>query len=208
MKVNFKPTKYNQEFIQKEFAPVFRTCMEAFFILTGIFSLLVTLKPELGSAYIQLFESIVEQLGADEELTKFEMFNLLFSNNLSATATTAISGFIPFFFYPAFTLGLNTFSLAAMGAESLKQGLSLAAYIAGILPHGIFEIPALMYACAIGICHCKLITRAILRREQPAPWREQVVSLSLVFITVMVPLLLIAAVIESFITPAILNLFI
>ena len=208
MKVNVKPTKYNQEFIQKEFAPIFRVCMEAFFILTAIFCVLVALKPELGAAYIELFKTIAAQLGVEEELTKFEMFNLLLSNNLSATATTAISGFIPFLFYPAFTLGLNSFSLAAMGAESLKSGLGIASYLAGILPHGIFEIPALMYACAIGICHCKLVTRAILRREQPAPWREQVVSLSIVFITVMVPLLLIAAVVESFITPAILNLFI
>ena len=208
MKVNIKATKYNQEFIQKEFAPVFRTCMEAFLILIALFSLLVALKPDLGSAYIALFESLVEQLGTDGELTKFEMFNLLLSNNLTATATTVISGFLPFLYYPAFTLGLNAFSLAAMGAESMKQGLGLAAYIAGILPHGIFEIPALMYGCAIGICHCKLVTRAILHREQPAPWREQVVSLSIVFVTVMVPLLLIAAIVESFITPAILQLFI
>ena len=207
MKISVRPSKYNRDFIRQEFAPTFRNCMEAFFILTALFAVLVVLQPETAVWYVEYFNTLLEELGVNEsEFSSFETFTLLFSNNLSATASCAVSGFFPFIFYPALTLGLNTFSLVAIGSEWMRGGYTLLSFLAGILPHGIFEIPALMYSCAIGLCHCKLVTRAILKKPQAAPWREQVVSLSIVFVTIVVPLLLVAALIEAFVTPKLMGL--
>lgn len=208
MKVSFRPTRYNASFVRNEFAPTFFTCIAAFLILTGIFTVVACIKPEIFLDFVDSITSFFASFGDYETSGNGETFALLFSSNVQATSTAAVYGLVPFFYTSAFVLGINSFSLVSAGVYFLQGGNSLPAYLAGVLPHGIFEIPALLYACAIGICHCRLTTRAILRQEQPAPWRDQIVSLATVFVSVVVPLLLIAALVEAFITPTVMGFFI
>lgn len=209
MNISFRPSKYNSAFVQNEFAPTLRICCQAFFILTALFTAFAFVKPDYFLSFAENLSALLENNFDTVELDRsFDTFSLIFSGNLQAAAATAIYGFFPFIYLPASALGINAFTLVSAGAYFLRSGNTLPAYLAGILPHGIFEIPALLYACAIGICHCKLIVCAILHREQPAPWREQIVSLSMVFVSIVVPLFLIAALIETFVTPSLLALFV
>lgn len=208
MKIVFRPTQLDQAFLRREFAPTLRNCIDAFLILCAIFALATLLIPEFGANYLALIQQAMEEAGVLETEGGLQMFVLLVKNNVRATVLTAVYGFIPFLFYPALTLGSNALTLSAMGVIYIGAGYyTPAAFLSGILPHGIFEIPALLIACAVGICHCRLTTGLIRRRSFVTPPQAQILSLAWVYAAMVLPLLLLAALIETFLTPVIMGLF-
>ncbi|MGM9662887.1 MAG: stage II sporulation protein M [Oscillospiraceae bacterium] len=208
MRVEFRPSQLDTDFLRREFLPALYDCLAAFLILCAIFAAAALLFPDFGRDYLRLVTESMAQSGLLEAESKWEMFSLLFANNLRATINTVIYGFLPFLYYPALVLGSNALTLSAMGVYGMQDGqLTPALFFAGILPHGVFEIPALAAACAVGLCHCRLVTRAILKKAQPAPWRVQTVSLSWAYLGLVVPLLLLAALAEAFLTPLVMGLF-
>ena len=208
MKIVFRPSQLDKEFLGQEFAPVLRNCIDAFLILCAVFAGAVLLFPGFADNYLAMIQSAIEQAGVLDAETPAEMASLLFSNNVRATINAVFYGFIPFLRYPALVLGTNALTLSAMGVTYIRDGLyTPAVFFAGILPHGIFEIPALLVSCAVGLCHCRLITDLILRKEIATHPRRQLVSLAWVYAAMALPLLLIAALVEAFLTPAIMQLF-
>lgn len=208
MKLVFRPSQLDRDFLRREFLPMLRTCFEAFFILCGIFAAMTVLLPDFTRAYLALIEELVAALGLETETSALQVFSAIFSNNIRATIVTVFYGYIPFLFYPALTLGSNALSVTAMGISYIQDGLlTPAAFFAGILPHGIFEIPALIIACAIGLCNCRLITRMVLKKSQQTEPRIQLISLSRLYFILVLPLLFIAAAVEAFVTPHIMALF-
>ncbi|MGM9618380.1 MAG: stage II sporulation protein M [Oscillospiraceae bacterium] len=208
MKLSFRPTLLDTDFLRREFLPMLLNCMAAFLILCAIFAGAALLIPDFARGYLQLVAESMAQSGILEAESQWEMFSLLFTNNLQATVSTAVYGFLPFLYFPALTLGSNALTLSALGVYAIQDGqLTPALFFAGILPHGIFEIPALAVACAVGLCHCRLTTRAVLKREQAAPPSAQIVSLAWAYIVLTVPLLLVAALAETFVTPLVMGLF-
>lgn len=208
MKVVFRPSQLNRDFLRQEFLPMLRTCFEAFFILCGIFAAMTFLLPDFVRSYLTLIEELVAALGLETDTSPLQIFSAIFSNNIRATIITVFYGYIPFLFYPALTLGSNALSVTAMGISYVRDGLlTPAAFFTGILPHGIFEIPALIIACAIGLCNCRFITRMVLKKPQQPEPRVQLITLSRLYFILVLPLLLIAAAVEAFVTPHIMALF-
>lgn len=207
MKLVFRPTLLDKEFLRREFAPVLRNCIDAFWILCVIFAVAAVLLPDFSRDYLALLQQVFAESGLLEE-SGASMVGLLLRNNIRATILTVIYGFLPFLFYPAMTLGSNAMTIAVMGVVYVQEGYyTPAAFLAGILPHGIFEIPAMLIACAVGLCHCRLVTGLIRRRAQTTPPRVQLVSLAWVYAALTLPLLVIAALVETFLTPFIQGLF-
>ena len=68
-------------------------------------------------------------------------------------------------------------------------------------------IPALIIACAIGLCNCRFITRMVMKKPLQTEPRVQLVTLSRLYFILVLPLLLIAAAVEAFVTPHIMALF-
>lgn len=202
-RIEWRPTGLSLDFLREEFAPVFRNCVDAFFVLLVLFLGASLLFPKAASDYVTQLSAYFSDSGLLNAGSRWEEFALIFENNVQATILTVVYGFLPFLFYPALTLGTNALILSALGVVSVGGGsVSLAAYLAGILPHGVFEIPALLLSCAVGLCHCRLVTGLILKRPAATSWRQQVISLSYVYVALVLPLLLVAALIETFLTPA------
>lgn len=128
----------------------------------------------------------------------------LFRHNVQAMLITILYGLIPALHLPVLLLGLNAILLGAMGAYYVNNGISLLVYLAGILPHGIFEIPAIVLALACGLYLCSYLTGRILHRED-TPQQPVFMRIFRVFVLVITPLLAAAAVLEAYATPAILN---
>ena len=74
---------------------------------------------------------------------------------------------------------------------------------AALIPHGIFEIPAFITASALGLMLGQALLLELQGRGNAA---RRASELGSVFLRVVVPLLAIAAVVEAFITPAIIPL--
>ena len=141
-----------------------------FFLAAAAFFILSVIFFAFGMSYPPAFETFWGMLSASMEnagvLTEDGGLNTmaLLANNISACGFIMLYGFLPLVRLPALTLGINAMSIGITAAAYAKEGLSMALFLAGILPHGIFEIPALMIACAIGLCNCRFITRMVMKK--------------------------------------------
>jgi stage II sporulation protein M len=148
------------------------------------------------------------------------IFLFILWNNIRATAIGCALGVIPFLFVPALGAAVNGVAMGLVAAFSGDQALGAGKLAAGILPHGILELPAVWLADALGLFLCAEIGRRIrrfLRRSFPgrnaavaggaspplADSRDEIYlgDVLVTFGGVVLPLLIIAAAVESFITP-------
>lgn len=182
-----------------------KTTALAFLILTVIGFAAVYLFPEAAELLVSFFNDKVESLGM-EKLSGMEAAATLFFNNLLASFSAVADGAIPFLYLSAAALGTNALLIGAFGAMYQQSGLGLWAYLVGILPHGIFELPALIIACTLGLSLCKVGTARLLRREVRCGFLQHLRDCSRFFFVFVLPLLLLAALVEVYLTPVLLSL--
>ena len=154
--------------------------------------------PDMAQQTLQNFAAQVEQLGLTDDVPQSQMMATLFFNNITASLLSMLYGLIPF-------LPLSALALGAFAAIYQQQGIGLGVYVLGVLPHGIFELSALILSCALGLLICRTGTERILKKSD-TPFFRRVLDCIRVFLTFSVPLLLVAALIETYVTPALLNL--
>ena len=132
----------------------------------------------------------------------------IFSNNLRATVFIMAYGLIPFIQFPALALGVNALVIGVLAAWYVTEGYPITAFLAGILPHGLLELPALVIAFSVGLFVCGHVTRRLFRRDESALhiW-DSLVLMSRTLLLVLFPLLAVAAVLEAYITPLVASLF-
>lgn len=159
--------------------------------------------PEQCELVVGFFSAAVSDSGLVDEAGHFSAVGLFF-NNFRAMLLSAVYGFIPFVYFPAFSLGVNGVLLGMMAAYYTHHNISLLVYLAGILPHGIFELPALVVSLACGLYLCKSVTEYV-RKNEKGVMRPLITNMAWLFLLVLVPLLAAAAVVESYITPIVLN---
>lgn len=131
-------------------------------VLGFAFSLL---SPTRADAVIAYYAQMLGQSGVADEGGNIQFFALLM-NNLVAMALSLVYGLIPFLRLPALTLGTNGAILGLFAGYYMRQNISLLKYLLGILPHGIFELTALILSAAMGLYLCSTVTNA-LRKSRP-----------------------------------------
>ena len=109
----------------------------------------------------EYFYNMLENSGMMEK-SGFSMFWGFFVHNLRATGMQAISGMVPFFFFPAWHVlsggisnGLIFGLFTAAGAD---MGQLFRSFFCLYLPHSIFELSAMFLANAMGMHFCLFIT--------------------------------------------------
>ncbi len=131
--------------------------------------------------------------------------SLIFANNLRATSVVFLGGLVSFGVLGVIAYMINVGLVGAvLGVFKLIGYSPTLLFAAGLLPHGIFEIPALMLASAT-----VLRTGAALVLPQTGKSMGQVLvellaDCAKIFFGFVIPLLLIAALVESYVTPSIL----
>jgi uncharacterized membrane protein SpoIIM required for sporulation len=149
---------------------------------------------------------IAENLGNLDMLSTTIPAPWLFFSNVRATVAFLFAGLISFS-----TLGVALFMVnmaligAVLGAASLIQFSPWLVFASAILPHGIFELTAVIVATA-----AVLKVGAVIVTPQPDKSMGEIFLLSLadwfkVFIGLVVPLLAVAAVVEVYLTPMIIK---
>ncbi|MFP3393033.1 stage II sporulation protein M [Brevibacillus sp. SIMBA_040] len=164
-----------------------------------------------------MVSNLMEQLKEVAERIKengggvFATFWTLLSNNvLSALMMMALGLF--FAFFPIIGMMANGVLLGFIISKYSTVGISpWLIFSAGILPHGIFELPAVMFAAGIGIRLGALSFRSVGVLFQPHKldrlkndWYDTLKQFPVAVLVVIV-LLVIAAIVESAITPYILK---
>ena len=199
-----------RRFLAAQFAPVLRAWRNgyeaevrraaiAFFLLVFLAFGVCLAVPELRlgfSAYLQhLFQGMDLTDGAGN-LSPL----LLLANNLRACAVTMLYGLIPFVRLPALALGVNAVLLGGLAACYAATDTTMLLYAASLLPHGIFELPALILAFSMGLYSCRRDPAAL-----PLGACLGLAARLLVFL--LLPLLILAALTEAYVTPLAAGLF-
>lgn len=175
----------------------------AFLVLVVLSYIAGRLFPEIPAAILTYFNEIVADSGIVRDDGSFSAL-ALFGNNLRAMVLSTLYGFIPFLYLPALSMGVNAILLGMVASSVNGQWLLLAA---GILPHGIFELPALCLSLAAGLCLCQNINRYI-RKNEKGIMKPLLLNILRVTGLVVIPLLVVAAIMESYVTPAVMQLFV
>lgn len=131
----------------------------------------------------------------------------LIVNNLEACLISALLGMIPFLFLPMVSLVMNGAIIGVMGAFMQYGGVPMTAFAAGLIPHGIFEIPALLLSMALGCYICWQITKKMIGKNPELNMLDLALPVLRIYILIIVPLILIAGVVEAYITPMVMNMF-
>jgi stage II sporulation protein M len=106
---------------------------------------------------------------------------------------------------PVLTLVVNGWILGVIAAKTVEE-VSLGYLLAGILPHGIIEIPALMIGEAAALSFGVSIFYSLFRKNEPG-YLTASFKKSFRYLILAVALMVPAALIETFITPLLLGLF-
>jgi len=138
-----------------------------------------------------------ETYGPILEMSKPAQFLFIFLKNGITSFIVIFSGVL-FGIIPLLALISNGEVLGILTNFILKD-FSISYFLTGILPHGILEIPAFLISGALGLKIAQISVKKVLRKEKGNLVRELNWA-SKVFLKVVLPLLLIASLIEVFFT--------
>lgn len=193
---------FTNEFIEfnKVIFKYFLFCFFLFFTSLIITKFIFASNPE---NVISILDNQASQLALND--TAFNVFGQIFINNLIVCFFTILSGFLPFVFLPVVACIRNAYpvGLILAGFDILKKNVFLIALVT-LVPHGIFEIPAVLYSFSIGIHLCLSITTSMVKK---VPTKKYIVEIKDAFIFIILPMLLVAAFIEAFVVPYLTNAF-
>jgi len=136
--------------------------------------------------------------------TLFHLCVGIFFNNFKVVLAVLVGATITVYFYPVVALISNGGILGlTLGAFEIMDPKSSAikSIFTDMLPHGIFEIPAIILACVFGARHGKSAYRALFKKQQDVPYKVVFKQTIRSFFYVLLPLLIVAALVETFITP-------
>ena len=192
----------------------FRTYLRnPFWLIFGIFivvfAMTVVVSYVAKSQAFEFVSSIISDIfrgngiiGSDNTISVVN----LFLNNLRAACVSFILGFVPFLYLPTVSV-LGNAIIAGLMVGYIGVGLnydllhSLLYVLAGIIPHGIFEIPALLLACAMGYAICTQLNKQIFRKRTKWPFDTMMGEMGWYIVLKIIPLLIIAACVETWLTP-------
>ena len=131
--------------------------------------------------------------------------SLIFLNNLRATFLVFLAGTVSFSVLGVVVYILNVSLVGAVIGVFKIIGYSPALlFAAGLLPHGMFEIPALLLASAVVLRMGAVLVTPQIGKSMGQIMLEQLADWLKVFLGLVVPLLAVAALIEAYVTPSIL----
>lgn len=178
----------------------------AFFTLAVLAFIICLALPDLRQRLVDYVLSAMGGLDIQDASGMISAPALL-SNNLRACLFTMMYGLVPFLLLPAMSLGVNAIMLGVLAAWYVSEGASLLVYLAAIVPHGIFELPALILAFATGLYVCGQVTRLCRRDKEALHVWDCLLLMSRVLFLALLPLLAAAAVVEAYVTPLVASLF-
>ncbi len=155
-------------------------------VLTGLVA-----PVQVGKELTEAFQALAEQY---IDLTGGTLFLFILLNNVLASLMLVMSGLL-LGVLPILSVGFNGFVLGLFcRLTSGAQGYGRAAL--GVLPHGIFEIPALLVAASYGVWLGMAVLRRV-RRKETAPLGSMINHALQRYFAVVFPLLVVAAVVET-----------
>lgn len=196
------------------------------FVLTAFFChvFLVNHPDQAKKIAADLAKSFLKKF--PKEAAGLRLCFAIFLNNLRVTFLCILFGLIPFLFLPILGTFVNGFMIGVVTSLSYLKGFkTVPVLLLSIVPHGIFEVPAVLYASSLGIYLSLQVSKKILfiyrshgeplftlfaKPQYPGDTEPLCLLFKRIFKTlvgVIIPLLFLAAIIETFVTPFLAKIF-
>jgi stage II sporulation protein M len=181
------------------------------FVLSALFThFLLVLHPQEAEKLFSLMAKILQQKIPVHE-PGYPLFLAILKNNLQASLLVLVTGLVPFLFIPVFAVLANGAGIGVITAVYQNSGLDPGALLLfGIAPHGLFEIPAFLFSAGIGL-HLSIFLIKLILVSPPQNRPTFLFSLKralLLWLVIVVPLIIVAALVETFFTPALVQAFV
>lgn len=158
-----------------------------------------------------IMNQILEMLGGAEkvnemsEQTKHQTFMAIFMNNWLACVQVILVALIPLPLY-LLTFVVNSAMLGMVAYITDETGRGIVkSFVLGILPHGIIELPMIFLAIAVAMKVNNAMYKLIFSKGQNKQITTEIKKACLQVICIITPGLIVAALIESYITPILLS---
>ena len=179
---------------QRKLRPYLATSV-ALFVASGLLGMLATsYVPHIAQYFNQDVAGFVKLFRA---LPKLGLAVAIFLNNTIKALLVIVSGPVLGLF-PVIFLLANGAALGFVLSVSIRSRGVLTALLA-ILPHGIFELPAILLATSMGLLLGGSGMKKLFRLGETSIRSELALALKF-FVRIVVPLLVIAALVEAFLT--------
>jgi stage II sporulation protein M len=159
-------------------------------ILFFAFALIGFIFPTPDVLTKQLLEFIKEIVSKTEGLSALGLIRFIFLNNIMSAFFGLFFG-IFFGLYPFFSSALNGYVLGFVGNIVASEESIFSLW--RLLPHGIFELPAIFISFGLGL----KLGVFLFQKDIKKYLRENLINSFKVFIFVVLPLLVIAAIVEG-----------
>lgn len=170
-----------------------KECKNFIYVAIGIFFaffILAFFIPPSESVLNYIFEFIQELLEKTQGMSATELISFIFFNNLQSS-----------FFGMLFGVVLGIFPLLALAANGYLLGfvssLTIVEYgifsLWRLFPHGIFELPAIFISLGLGL----KLGSFIFQKKKQESFRDFLWNSLKVFLFIVIPLLIIAGIIEG-----------
>ena len=141
---------------------------------------------DLNGNILIFIEKLIERT---EGMGHLELLKFIFFNNLQTSFFAMVVGVL-FAVFPLFAIITNGYLLGFVSWLSVKAAGVFVLW--KLLPHGIFELPAIFFACGLG-----LRLGAYIFRNDERPFKEIFIESLKAFLFIILPLLILAAIIEA-----------
>jgi stage II sporulation protein M len=170
-----------------------------FAVSLAIGVILTVRDPSVGQNFLSLFkDAVVGDIAGDAAPL---LFVKLFLNNIQACLLLFLGG-ATFGVVSLFILSTNGLIIGSI-IELVREERGIVFVIAAILPHGIFEIPSFILSGALGFLLAKSLYNEWTENSDAA---VEAAHHGLNFVMYVIPLVILAAFVEAFITPEIIRL--
>lgn len=169
--------------------------------VTNVPELVDMASPDAVEKLSERFEQTTTLAGLGQNLSA----PFIFSHNVRAVGIILLAGLVSFSVLGMLVYLVNLSTVGALlGVFQLLGYSPLTMTINGLLPHGIFEVPALILASAAMLRIGVVLVTPQMGRSMGEVVLELLADWTKIAIGLVVPLLLIASIIETYITPILL----
>jgi stage II sporulation protein M len=167
-----------------------RKFIELAVIIFLIFGVIGFFIPVPKIIYDQIVNFIKELLKQTEGMSQLELIKFIISNNFQSTFLLILLG-IAFGIFPIIGAAINGYVLGFVSMVSVNSAGIFSLW--KLLPHGIFEFPAIFLSLGLGI----RLGTIFWKKESLENLKEYLLNSIKIFLLIILPLLLIAGIIEG-----------
>jgi len=204
IKTTAKIYRAEKEFFFRSLSRIFMVLALVYFLSAAGGLVLSLNNPSSTQAAYDSIKASFESKGFFKTSDNFQLFILIFLNNALAGFLSLLSGIVPFAFLSFWAVVGNGFLLGVVGAASFFLKKEPLMTLLSLFPHGIVELPAFFYAASLGVYLSVAVAGRITGKGKiPVIGALKLAMRS--FFLVALPLFLLAALLEAYVTYAIVS---